>query len=201
MQGDTVPVRDLRLKITLPTCTTYAPGSSRSDGTIIPDPEQGPDALIIFRLADMPADWTRSISFSATTTPDCKKGEISTRAYLAYTTSTGSQRLTAPAITTLEKTTSEQVHRLPEIVVRPQFSSFGAELGPQDRERLDELARLLKVLRTQKIDLVGHTDNVPISHRQQAHLHRQYHAFIGSSPKRRTLPDGRTRLAARKDIH
>jgi hypothetical protein len=58
---------------------------------------------------------------------------------------------------------------MPEIVLRPHFPTFGDELNAEDRERLDELARLLAGLRTEKIHVTGHTDNVPIAPRSRSH--------------------------------
>ncbi|MSN24897.1 MAG: OmpA family protein [Geobacter sp.] len=163
LHGGTVPVRELRLNVEIPPCTTYIPGSSMLDGKVISDPATNGTAALTWNLGDMPGDWERKLTFRAQSTPACAQDEMGTRAYLAFTAPNGSKGLTAPAETKLQQVTSSELHQVPDIVVRPHFPSFGAELNLEDRTKLDELARLLKFLKTESINVTGHTDNVPIS--------------------------------------
>ena len=75
--------------------------------------------------------------------------------------------LTPLAETSLQLDKDTEIYQMPEIVLRPHFPTLGAELNAEDREKLDELARLLSGLRTEKIHVTGHTDNVRIAPRNR----------------------------------
>ena len=52
-------------------------------------------------------------------------------------------------------------------MLHPHFPTFGAELSEEDRQVLDDLARLLMVLDIEQIEVTGHTDNVRIAPRSR----------------------------------
>jgi uncharacterized repeat protein (TIGR01451 family) len=65
MDGGKVPVDGLRVLAILPPGATVVPGSSKSGGAPIPDPEVKGN-FVIFRLGDPGADWQRQVVFDTT---------------------------------------------------------------------------------------------------------------------------------------
>ncbi len=167
IRGGTVPVRDLHLNIEIPDCTIYRSGSSAVDGRSLPDPRKSGATSLTWDLGDIAGEWERTLTFRTATSAACNRDELSSRGYLAFVTPQGTKGLIAPAETRLQQVVTSTQHQMPDIVIRPHFPTFGAELDPEDKARLDELALLLKRLRTERIHVTGHTDNMPISHRSR----------------------------------
>lgn len=63
---------------------------------------------------------------------------------------------------------TEELVTLSEMVLRPHFPSFSADLTVEDQKMLDELGSMLKVLEVTHFEVVGHTDNVPIAPRSRS---------------------------------
>jgi len=167
IRGGTVPVRDLHLNVEIPDCTIYRSGSSAVDNQPVADPRKSGATSLTWELGDTTGEWERTLTFRTTTTADCNRDEMSSRGYLAFLTPQGTKGLIAPAETRIQQVVTSTQHQMPDIVIRPHFPTFGAELDPEDKAQLDELALLLKRLRTERIHVTGHTDNVPISHRSR----------------------------------
>ena len=169
MRGSTLPVQAARLNVILPEGVLYEPGSSMMDGVKIADPLQIDKTRLAFRLNDLPAGWRHEINFRGMLSSGSKSGTLVTQAYLAADGDAKAMVLTPPAETILQLDRSEEISQMPDIVLRPHFPVRGAELSTEDCKNLDELARSLSGLRTEKIHVTGYTDNVPIApiHRGQ----------------------------------
>lgn len=167
VRGKTLSVHDTHMKVLLPEGVLYEPGSSRMDGVSIADPVQYGNEILVYTIADKSDRWQHEFTFRGRPALDKDTSSLSTLAYLVVEGSKGARVLTPPAETTLQFVRDVEVQRVPEIVLHPHFPSFGDELGESDRHKLDELARLLIGLRTEKIHVTGHTDNVRIAPRSR----------------------------------
>jgi uncharacterized repeat protein (TIGR01451 family) len=165
MRVNDLPVRGARLNIILPEGVEYEADSSLGDGVAISDPLIDDRTRLIYALGDLPVGAHKEIAFSARPTRGRKAGALMAQAYITADNASNPRVLTPPAETTLQLDKDKVLFQMPEVVLRPHFPTFGAELSPADRERLDELARLLAGLNAEKIHVIGHTDNVPIAHR------------------------------------
>jgi uncharacterized repeat protein (TIGR01451 family) len=169
MRGSSLPVQEARLNVILPEGVLYEPGSSMMDGVKIADPLQIDKTRLAFRLNDLPAGWRHEITFRGMLSRDSKSGTLVMQAYLAADGDEKAAVLTPPAETILQLDKNTEISQMHDIVLRPRFPVRSAELNAEDRKKLDELAGSLFGLRTEKIQVIGHTDNVPIapSHRGQ----------------------------------
>jgi outer membrane protein OmpA-like peptidoglycan-associated protein len=169
MRGSTLPVQNARLNVILPDGVLYEKGSSMMDGAVIADPLAVDNTRLAFKLGDLPAGWRHKITFRGILSRDSKSGTLVTQAYLAADGEANAAVLTPPAETIVQLDKSTEIFQMPDIVLRPHFPVRSAELNAEDRKKLDGLAGSLAGLRTEKILVTGHTDNVPIapSHRVQ----------------------------------
>ena len=168
LRGEKLPVQATYLKVSLPAGVLYEPGSSRLDGVPLPDPDQPDKTLLVYPLGSLPVDWAHEITFRGRPSRGGKPSKLVTSAYLAADGARGTVVLTAPAETSMLLDINSAVQHVPEIVLRPHFQSFSDELSADDREKLDELARLLIALHTEKIHVTGHTDNLRIALRSRS---------------------------------
>jgi len=162
-----VPVKAARLNILLPEGVEFEADSSRGDGGAIPDPLIDDRTRLVYSLGDLPVNVHKEITFRAKLVRGRKSGALTTQAYITADGDLNARVLTPPAETSLQLDKDKEFFRMPEVVLRPHFPTFGAELSAEDRERLDELARLLTGLNAEKIHVLGHTDNVPIALRNR----------------------------------
>jgi outer membrane protein OmpA-like peptidoglycan-associated protein len=163
MRGTTLPVKAARLNVILPEEVLYNQGSSMMDGAAIADPQKTDKTKLIFKLNDLPADWSREITFRAAPSKEVKAGSLVTQAYLAADGDGKAEVLTPPAETVLQLNKNEKIFQMPDIILRPHFSIRSAELNAEDRKKLDEIAKSLSGLRTESIRVTGYTDNMPIA--------------------------------------
>ncbi len=153
----------------------YSPGrgevstdSSRMNGKVMADPVQYDKAILVYQLGELPGSWKHEVTFTGQPTAAATALVLTTQAYLTADRSNGASVLTPPAETTVEQDKKYTDHPMPTMVLRPYFPTFGAELNDDDRERIDELARLLISLRVDKIHVTGHTDSVRIAPRSRS---------------------------------
>lgn len=166
-RASSMPVQSTRLTVMLPEGVSYRPGSSRMDGVPIADPVRRDKNGLEFHLGALPENWNHEVTFTGHPTAAAASSILATQAYLAADNAGGSSLLTPPAETSVELDKSIRTIPIPDIVLHPRFPSFGAELNEDDRGRLDELARLLTVLRADRIHVTGHTDTVRIAPRSR----------------------------------
>jgi fimbrial isopeptide formation D2 family protein len=168
MRTSTLPLRSALMKVILPEGVRYEPGSSHMDGTSVTDPILRDGGVLEYPLGELPAAWKHKITFMGRPVTGNKNGALATRAYLAAEGPDGAAVLTPAAEASVVRDSSTKTIQLPGIILRPHFPTFGAELNAEDREHLDELARLLKALNADSINVTGHTDAVRIAPRSRA---------------------------------
>jgi hypothetical protein len=166
LRGKSVPLSNQRLTVTLPDGVLYQPGSSRLGNELLADPDSNGSTLT-YHLENSTGDWSREVRFLATVDAKVKTGELLTRAVLAFDTPSGADVPTLAAENVLALTKDESSYPLPPFILYPHFPTFGAELSADDRQMLDDLARLLMVLKPESIDVSGYTDNVRIAPRSR----------------------------------
>lgn len=167
LQTATVPLTNLRLTVILPSGAIYVNGSSNLDGSALPDPTVTADRILSFQLGAASADWQKELHFRVVINRKAKGGELQTKADLTFD-SPITKNITTPAVDNILSLIKEERRlALPTITVRPQFPTFGAELSPEDRKQLDELAQMLSRFNINHIDVAGHTDIVRIAPRSR----------------------------------
>jgi len=166
LQAATVPLTNLRLRVTLPHGASYHKGSSSFDGSALPDPEVAADSLS-YQLGSAGADWRKELRFRVSIDRKAAGGELRTKAALTFDSPTAKD-VSAPELDNLLSLVKEESRvSLPGIVLHPQFPTFGAELSQGDRKELDELALVLSRFKIDRIDVAGHTDIVRIAARSR----------------------------------
>jgi len=166
MQAGSAPLKNLFLSVTLPEGAIYQKGSSKLDGAAIPDPEVGGGKLG-YRLGSAGAGWQKDLRFRISMDRKAKGGELQTKADLTFDGPTA-QRVAAPQVdNTLSLIKEEKRISLPPIVLHPHFQTFSADLEPEDRQQLDELALVLSRFKIDRIAATGHTDIVRIAPRSR----------------------------------
>lgn len=176
MAGDgAVPVTGLLLTVTLPDGVGYEKGSSRLDGEPTADPVARGNTLV-WKLPDRRGKWHCTLRFTAHLGKNARVGQLESRAVLRFDTPAAAGLATPPAENIIVHDRHEELKPLPPFVLRPQFPTLGAELSASDRDLLDELARLLLVLKVERITVTGYTDNMPIAPRNR-HRYRDNRAL------------------------
>lgn len=170
LHGVTVPLRNLRLTVSLPPGVDYLPGSSLRQDEPMADPEIAGSRLT-YRLGEVPGDWASQVQFRVKIRPEVGNAELVAAATLTCDTPKTKDLNTPPAQNLIRHVVEESRQQLPEIILHPHFPSFGTELAAADRAELDGLAATLKELHILGIEVTGHTDNVRI-----APHHRAIHA-------------------------
>ena len=167
MQAGSVPLKNLLLSVTLPEGAIYQKGSSKLDGAATEDPEIAGGKLG-YRLGSAGAGWRKELRFRISMDRKAKGGELQTKADLSFDSPTA-QRVTVPQVDNVLSLVKEEKRvSLPPIVLHPHFQSFSADLEPEDRQQLDELALVLSRFKIDRIAATGHTDIVRISPRSRA---------------------------------
>jgi uncharacterized repeat protein (TIGR01451 family) len=169
MEGGKTPLSAVRLSVELPEGATYLRGTSTlADGSIKDPLIEG--QKLSYQLGAVPVGWEQQLFFRASA-DKAQARELPARAWLAFTTPKGAQGLTPPAEASVKKIIETTTTPMPDVVIRPHFPTFGAELSKADRAKLDELVRILKPLQTRSIRVIGHTDHVPIAKRSR-HIYK-----------------------------
>jgi uncharacterized repeat protein (TIGR01451 family) len=165
MRGTRAPLAGARLVVTLPEGIDHEPGTSALDGTPIPDPAVEGRTLT-WPLGDMPAEWTRAVTFRARAKEQVKAGEHAAIAYVSGA-GPGAERVEAPPARTALRVVTQETRGPLRYVTRPHFPSFGARLSPADRDGLSKIATKLRRVRPKHLVVVGHTDSQPIAERSR----------------------------------
>ncbi|HEX2767989.1 MAG TPA: OmpA family protein, partial [Geobacteraceae bacterium] len=170
LQGHNMPKNDLQLTVTLPEGVAYEANSSQLDGKPLADPAiAGP--VLTYPLGSRPGDWNVSLRFRAILPRSGDSGTLSSKATISGDGITDAGKPMPVAENVLRRVREQDHYRMPEFVLHPHFPTFSAELTAEDREDLDDLARLLMVLNIEQIKVIGHTDNVRISPRSRDIYH------------------------------
>lgn len=162
-----VNLNNVRLSVILPEGTRYVPGTSRSAGRTLDDP-QGMGQVLIYRLGDAPAGQSRTVRFQVALDGAARPGRLNTRALLTFDTPAQKNQRTEAIDTVLVLNEQRTREVQPPMVVRPQFESFSDVLLPAGRQVLDGLADRLAPLQIDHVLVSGHTDDLPIRESQRA---------------------------------
>jgi uncharacterized repeat protein (TIGR01451 family) len=162
----TVPLKNLKLTLSLPPGAAYQPGSSTFNGVVLPDPELTPEGLR-YSLGEATDTWYRELQLRAVVDVKQTPGELETSAVLTFDTELADNIRAPKVANSIALTKEEKLEPLPLFVFHPHFPTFGAELGDADRRELDELVRRLSGKVIRRIDVAGHTDNVRIAPRSR----------------------------------
>lgn len=165
LQTTSQPAENLRLTVMLPGESTYLAKSSRQDGEKMPDPSAfGPS--ITYRLGDVPAGWQTEILLRAKLDRQQPPGDLISKALLTFD-SAGRTNQRTPMVETSFRLDETIETKRADVRLYPRFPTFVAELQEADRAMLDKLAAKLKDQEIIRVDIVGHTDDVPITPRSR----------------------------------
>ena len=191
MKGEQVPLQNLRFRVTLPEGVGYEPGTARLEGVAIDDPEvQG--STLVWNVGDVPGTWEKGITFETkfkegwewsrekdiehldsgdgSITAKLVQGEMKevvSSASVVFDTPTQKDMSTSPVENVLLKVAEREETRTRKFVFRPHFGTFEASLTVEDRKALDIISALFDPAEIGRVQVTGHTDNVPISARGQ----------------------------------
>jgi flagellar motor protein MotB len=206
LTGASVPLRNRRLTVMLPTQTTYLLGTSQLNGTALPDPRITGNVLT-YDLGDASGAWQAILTFKAKA-----KGspgmDLLTRAVLIFDTPSQKRQQTPVVESSVRHTVKEQrlvqepikiqlqpealvvegtdnllievteesMIQHPTIVLNPRFGVLIAKLSDSDKAMIDRLAGKLRNLEIEQIVVTGHSDATPIKPNNQ-HLYADNHAL------------------------
>lgn len=167
LSGTEVILKDLRSLIMFPEGVIYKPGSARFDGRQVDIPQKYDESTFLFSLNHPGNHWDHVLEFDAYIGPDANPGELTTRSVAMFNSPSQNNQRTPVAFTTallalIPK--NNEVHKPQEA---PKFSSFSEELSQADIDSMKGVISKLKGLKDLRIEVAGHTDNVPIAKRSR----------------------------------
>ncbi|GAB4277076.1 MAG: hypothetical protein Kow0092_32880 [Deferrisomatales bacterium] len=173
LEGSTVPVTGRKLLVMLPPGARYLEGSSALAGEALGDPDvQG--AVLTYRLPDREGDWEDELSFRVRLPAEGAEEELISKALLLFDTPAARGQRTPVAENALLRRTVQAGRKVHEFRLRPTFPSGSAELQESDRADLDRLVEQLGPLENPRVQLIGHSDSLPISPRIRAKYRDNY---------------------------
>ena len=185
LSGSEVALKDLREIVMLPEGVEFKAGSARLNGQAIADPDYIDLSTVQFNLGHPGKDWQHVLSFEGIVTDTAPAGELNTRAVAMFTSPTQADQRTPAAMTSALLYLLPPTDQSQRLNKAPQFDSFSAELSAEERTALDKVIGDLKGLKDLQLELIGHTDSVPIARRSR-------HIFSNNDE----LSLGRARVAA-----
>ena len=185
LTGSDVALKDLRAVVLLPEGVSYKKGSALFDGQKIADPEGIDNSSVQFNLGHPGKDWQHELVFEGLVTQDAKAGELNTRAFTLFSSPSQADQRTPVAMTSALLYIMPPTDSAKRLEKAPKFDSFSAELSAEERAALDKVVEDLKGLKNLQLELIGHTDSVPIARRSR-------HIFTNNE----ALSLGRARVAA-----
>lgn len=199
MRGEQVPLRNVRFQVTLPDGIEFEAGTARLEGESLKDPDMV-DNTLVWNVGDFEGVWERGITFETRVRegwdwskegillPLENKGEYGTsknlqgrmseavsRASVIFDTPLQRDMSTPEIENVLLKVAEREETRTRKFVFRPHFETFEAQLTREDREALDIIAAQFNATEIDKVQVSGHTDNVPISARGRRIHEDNYH--------------------------
>jgi len=134
-----VGLEKLGLTVILPDGVAYRQGSTRLGGEVFGDPEIQ-DNFLIYRLGDVAADSNLVLRFESELTHLGESRDLPVGAQLAYTMPSGETGRTDPITTTVGLQLDEMLTLKPDVVLRPRFKSFSADVHEDYYKDLNKLA-------------------------------------------------------------
>ena len=189
MRGEQVPLRNVRFKVSLPGGVEYMPGSARLEGKAIGDPEiQG--STLMWNVGEVAGVWEKGLTFETrviddwqwsrdseirhldpddgTATAKLVQGdilEVGSDASVLFDTPAQKDISTPEVRNVLLKVAEREEYRTSKFVFRPHFGTFEATLTAEDRDALDIISKIFDPEEIGHVQVIGHTDSVPISER------------------------------------
>jgi outer membrane protein OmpA-like peptidoglycan-associated protein len=153
--------------IMLPNGVRYKENSATLDGEPLAEPKKYDEQTLLFSLNDPGKDWSHLLDFEGWITKDAKPGEMVTRSVAMFNAPSENNQRTPVALTSalLAIVPSDKRTHKPEEA--PKFSSFNPELSDADKRALIPILDTLKGLTDLKLEVIGHTDSVPIASRSR----------------------------------
>ena len=158
VRGESLIYKNRRLRITLPQGVGYRPGSSRLEGVAIADPDIEANSLI-YDLGDSGKQkWKQTLQFS-THIEKSRAGEHSTQAVLLFDTEAEQGKQSEVA----QNRFVRRDFAINRYEFRGNFEAMEARLRQQDQGQLDETVKQFAGKRVQHIEVIAHTDSMPIA--------------------------------------
>ncbi len=157
--GGEVPVRNYRLTVILPEGTEYIESSSLLGEEALDDPQVSGN-ILVYRLGDFSAGWNETLKFRARIKTLDDRKLVTKAAAILDTAQTAGVRV--PPVQTVALVQGRKL-KPRDYVFKPKFGTLRAELSLSDKRKLDSLIPELLSSEIQQIQIIGHTDNVPIS--------------------------------------
>nr|WP_067295367.1 OmpA family protein [Marinobacterium profundum] len=158
-RGGAVALSNRSLIVTLPPGSLYESGSARLNTEVLADPQQQGNRLT-FNLGGVETSWRDLVTFSASL-PE-QADELTSKALLKFDTPSARGVRTPAARVTL-MAPAEPASIMHELTYRAGFTSLGADLSAADHASLAQRFEGLDVDSLSRIQVIGHTDNQPIS--------------------------------------
>jgi outer membrane protein OmpA-like peptidoglycan-associated protein len=169
----------------------YEPGTTRLEDDPVGDPDiQG--STLVWNVGDVPGSWEKGITFETRImeglewsrerdiahldSDDGRIGaklvqgemrEVVSSASVMFDTPIQRDMSTPQVQNVLLKVAEREETRTRKFVFRPHFGTFEARLTAEDRQALDIISALFDPAEIGRVQVTGHTDNVPISERGQ----------------------------------
>ncbi|MFK8016162.1 MAG: OmpA family protein [Gammaproteobacteria bacterium] len=159
LNGQGVPVSDLKIMLMLPQGVDLRSGSARLDGNLIKDPGVNANTLT-FALGERNGAFDQRIEFD-TVIADVALGELTTKAVALFDTPVHARQRTPLAETRFARTPpkSQRIER----VFTPRFGTRKARLSAADRLLITNEIDAFDHVQDLTVRVTGHTDNVPIA--------------------------------------
>ena len=159
-RGDNAALSNAEVLVTLPQTVKYLPGTTTVGGEPAPDPRVEGNQLT-FAAGDLPANWEQVLAFQAEAAEDAPHIDSATSAELRGTGVAGNVVDTVPAEVAVGVVSEKYVEPL-RLSIDPHFQTMGTDLSADDKKELSGLAQRIRVDKTNKIIVVGHTDSQKI---------------------------------------
>jgi len=166
MNGGDMLLNNIRLMISLPEGADYLPGSSVLDNRVIADPQINGQVLT-YPIGNVTSAWAKQLNFLAKVTVDGEPGKMPSKAFMLFNTPSKQNQRT-PIVDTVMKRLRHEQHLRGEL--SPRFESSSARLTQSDQVEIRRIARHVRNHKVIKVEVTGHTDNIPISSRSKQHF-------------------------------
>ena len=164
MKGGDMKLDKIRLMVSLPKGTEYLPGTSVLDNNTIEDPQVS-GQLLIYKLGEVNTTWAKQLNFLARVTTNGEPGKMQSKAFMLFNTpSKKNQRI--PVVDTVMKRLRHEQGLQGKL--SPKFEPFSARLTPADKNAIKQVADLVRDHKVLKVEVTGHTDNVPVNPRSSS---------------------------------
>ncbi len=190
MRGEQVPLRNLRFTVTVPDGVQYEAGTARLEGESIGEPEVEGSTLTWY-IGSVTGAWEKGITFETRIREGWewledgtlgfgegpgegagqvkqvqgRLAEVMSRARVTFDTPI-QKDVSTPEVQNLLLKVSEREETITrKFVFRPHFATFEDRLTEEDQKALDIIAALFEPTSIDRVQVSGHTDDIPISER------------------------------------